>query len=461
MPRPVHLLAALLVSCLCLHPALCRAAQDLLDLYGQALRNDPGFKAEQAAFDASREAKPQAVAAMLPQLDARVSSGLNLYVDKDAPTPSEDDSYRSRQHYDTKSYSVNLRQSLIDLSQWARLFQAEAEVEQARSTLAAARQALMIKVAERYFEVLKDEDQLRYLGSEIKAVAVGVEAAKRASELGVASPTDYLKGQASLDMVQAREVTARGKLFNSREGLRELIGGEPGELASLTRKLPAMRPQPQIESHWTELAEKRNPALASHLHAMEAAGQELYGQMAGHLPVLSLDGSHGYTDEPGGKVPGEDVSSSIALVLRVPLFSGGLVRSQVRQARARLRQARNRYEAQKRLLVRKVREAYHEVLTTARWMEALQKANRSSVIAVQRSQRSYQVGTIDMVSLLASIRELSLNQRDLSQARHRHVLSWLHLYQAVGTLSEKQLQLVNGLLLPGGELGPSQLSLVK
>ena len=112
---------------------LARAA-DLSQVYQQALRNDPQLREAEANRLAALEAKPQALANLLPQL----SAGANYSKDKNAGSQvvfdgSAFSSRASSSELSSKGWSLSLRHNLFRWENWATLQQAHAQVAQAEA----------------------------------------------------------------------------------------------------------------------------------------------------------------------------------------------------------------------------------------------------------------------------------------------------------------------------------------
>ena len=138
-------------------------AADLLSVYERALQNDPQIREADANRLASRESKPQALAALLPQFNASGSySDVSQEFSRTTLTPAvpsdpnsvlvprdinTDSDYKARQ------YDLTLRQSLFHWDQWAALRRADAQVAQAEADYQAAQQDLILRTSQRYFDV--------------------------------------------------------------------------------------------------------------------------------------------------------------------------------------------------------------------------------------------------------------------------------------------------------------------
>ena len=140
------------------------SAAGLVDAYGDALRSDPTLREAAAVRMATLEARPQALAALLPQLSANGewstswNSGSNTF--SQAVTDGNDQtivnvrSGFSSTTNERQAWQLELTQSLFRWDQWVALRQSDKQLAQAEAEFRAAEQNLMVRVSQRYFDAL-------------------------------------------------------------------------------------------------------------------------------------------------------------------------------------------------------------------------------------------------------------------------------------------------------------------
>ncbi|MGH8186220.1 MAG: TolC family protein, partial [Steroidobacteraceae bacterium] len=191
MTSSVRLLVASGLSLL----ACSSQAADLLTVYERALQNDPQIREADANRLASRESKPQAVAALLPQLNA--SGGVSrvdqeatrttlINSDPSVPTsPLVPRTIGSDSDLDFTQYELTLRQTLFRWDQWAALRRADAQVAQAEADYQAAQQDLILRASQRYFDVLAAQDTVDAAQATLEAFSRQLEQADKRFEVGL------------------------------------------------------------------------------------------------------------------------------------------------------------------------------------------------------------------------------------------------------------------------------------
>jgi len=192
-------------------------AENLQDVYRLALENDPQLRAAEAAWRAAQEALPQSRSALLPT----ISAGINLTHNRQdigesatAPTGTE--------NYNSGGYSLSLNQPLWDKTTRIALKQAEASVTEAEAQLGSARQGLIYRAAEAYFEVLAAQDNLDFAKAEKRAIEQQLRQTQQRFEVGLTAITDVHEAQARYDLSVSQEITAQNQLDTAREALREI-----------------------------------------------------------------------------------------------------------------------------------------------------------------------------------------------------------------------------------------------
>ena len=147
------LLAASLVA------APLAGADDLGSIYQQALKNDPLIREAEANRLAARESKPQALSALLPQLNAGAGYD-DSDTDGSSPFGAQGQPGVFKRTSERNSWEVTLRQSVFRWQNWAALQRADAESAQAEADYHAAQQDLILRTSEAYFNVLAAQDTL-------------------------------------------------------------------------------------------------------------------------------------------------------------------------------------------------------------------------------------------------------------------------------------------------------------
>lgn len=453
-----NLLALALGACAAA-PAL--AQDSLLDVYQLALQNDPALREAEATFLANSEVKPQARAGLLPNLNFRTTLG-NRFSDQSGGALSPEGlpiGTRSIFDQDNDDWTISLSQTLFDWGLYATLRQADKRVLRAETDYLAAQQALVVRVASAYFNVLTAEDNLASAGATREARSRQLEQAQRRYEVGLIAITDVQQSQAGYDDAVASEIETQRLLSNAQEQLREIVGEIVPELASPTDELPLLTPDPANAEEWVRVALDSNLALRSSRIATDIAEDDISIQRSNRLPTLSLSANYGEGSSDRTqrvlRAPQPPIVSSTTqepntrgwtLDLTFPIFTGGLNRSRIQQSVYLHRAAQEALERTARQTERQARDAYLGVITGISRVGALRQAVESNRTALRATEAGFEVGTQTTVDVLQAQDNLQLAETTYARSRYDYILSLLALKQAAGTLSEADLMQVDSWL---------------
>ena len=414
------------------------AAEDLLDVFQSALINDPQLLAEAAAQRAVGELDSQATARFLPQLSLSANNGK-------VKRQSSAQTFGGDREYNNHGYTLSLTQPLYRQENYIQSNQADIAIEQAAASYQIAEQALILRVAERYFDFLSQQDEVTFSESEKEANAKQLEQVQQRFDLGLATITDLSESQAGYDLANADVITAKNELANSRERLLETSGLYLDGLVPLAAETPLVRPVPEESEEWIAVALVQNPNLRVVQKTKEDAQQVIALQKSGHYPSLDIVGEKNYTSQSDSSFGGSSKvhQESVSIQFNLPIFEGGGVSSRVRQASHRLDEAMQNEEAQRRAVVRQSREAYNGVMSGISRVKALKQALVSGQKALESTEAGYEVGTRTTVDVLNVRRDLFRAKRNYANARYEYILSSLRLKQAAGTLNQNDLAQIN------------------
>jgi outer membrane protein len=440
-------------------------AADLLAVYQRALQNDPQLKEAEANRLAALESKPQAIAALLPQLsgsgtvskekDAGQSNQVET-VQEGGQNFSESFPFNGRTTTNTHKYGVDFSQNLFSWQNWVALQKADAQVAQAEADYQAAQQDLMARVSQRYFDVLAAQDDLDAQRGNLASVNRQLEQAEKRYEVGLIAVTDVQEARAAHDSGAAAVIASKRQLASAQELLREITGDSFDYLARPLEPFELATPDPSSEDRWVEMALQQNLSLVSSRLAADIARENVSSARGGHFPTLDLVASRyknssggdyvNANNTPYGSTSLDQYQNVIGIQVSIPIYSGGMVSSQVRQAVYLHRAAKERVERVARQTEHDARDAYLGVLSEISHVRALRRAVESNVTALNATESGYEAGTRTAVEVLESRRLWIQAQTDYARSRYDYMVNVVKLQQAAGILSEQTLGRLNALL---------------
>lgn len=428
-------------------------ASELLRVYDAALANDTQLLAARHARDAALEARPQARAALLPQIEAAYGyqeqsetgtegfgGSPELPVDRDSTA---------------RGLSVTLNQTVFDWTAFKRYEQSADQAALALAQYRVAEQALALRTAQAYFDLLAGADNLRFAQAEKAAVARQLELAQRRFEVGLSAITDVQEAQARHDLAVAQEIVADQQLASSRQGVLEITGSAHASATAsnsprvqpLRDEFPLRLPDPPGAEAWLAAAREGNLELRTARLGADIARTGVSVARGGHLPTVGLQAQYQDQEADGSRFTGENETETLSLQLRVPIFEGLATRSRVNQAQSTRSQREAEFDGTGRRVERQTRDAFLGVMAGAARVRALRQAVVSSTTALEASEIGLEVGTRTAVDVLNAQSILYSAQRDHARSRYDYLLSVLRLKAAAGRLGGRDLEEIDALLV--------------
>jgi outer membrane protein len=442
--------------------------KDLVGVFEDALKSDPVIRQADANRLAAREARPQAIAALMPQLNGTAAvtrnhasgfaDSINAITNPANPSgpplliviPEPDVIDNT-----SKTWGLKVTQNVFSWSNWMTLKAASAQVAQAEVTYQAAEQQLILRVATAYFNVLTAEDTLEADQAALEAISRQLDQAAERFDAGLSAITDVEDARAARDTAAATVIADKRTLATSENQLQEITGQKYDRLTKPGTDMPLLNPEPSDESRWVDVSLEQNPTLVSSRLAADIARDNVRIAVGGHLPSLDILAGRSYTyntsDETveGLTFNGADNKVNdrqITLQLTVPLFSGGYTQSKVRQAEYLWIAAKEGVVQSSRATERQARDAYLGVISGISRVQALRQALASNETALKATEAGYEVGTRTSVDLLNARRNLVQAQTNYAVARYDYIVSVLTLRLAAGTLDRPELSAINSWL---------------
>ena len=432
--------------CLSLSSTLSAQPLDLLKAYEAAQLQDATLAAARAAAAAGRERLPQAKSQFYPNISANFSRNKN---DLDTTAPNFlGQQQTTNNRYPSSNQTLSIRQPLYRPQLTAQYRQAQAQVDDAEATLAQEEQNLAVRVSGAYFEALLTYDQLDLVLAQRAAYTTQLDAARKGLAAGSGTRTDIDEAQARLDMNTAQEIEARQNITYTQQQLQTLVNQPVAQLAKLdVARLELANPQPDRLEDWIDRAERSSPQLQSLRAQAEAAKQDIDRAKAGHHPTLDAVAQWSRSQsESVTNTQSRYDNASYGLQLNVPLFAGGYVNSQVRQAIAGQERAEQALEAGRRNLGVRVHKEFRGVTEGVPKIKALEQALRSADQLVLSSQKSFQAGSRTVLDVLNAEQQRVSVMHDLAQARYVYLVSRIRLLALVGGADTEAMVAANRVL---------------
>ncbi|MDJ0275263.1 TolC family outer membrane protein [Sphingomonas sp. 2R-10] len=250
--------------------------------------------------------------------------------------------------------------------------------------------------------------------------------------LGQSTRTDVAQLEAQRASVVANLADAEGALATAAAVYRATVGQDAGTLSA---EVAAPTALPTTLADARAQAETNNPLLMRQRRIVAAAGARIDLARAERAPSLDLTGSYGRgTGLVDGDMRGFPAATSAGLVLRVPLLTGGLVSSRVRQAQATARAERYQADAASREARRDADTAWAAFTAAQGRLRASIDGLAAAELALQGVRAEYGFGLRSTIDILVADQSLRAAQLSVASSRADVLVAQAALLRATGTL---------------------------
>jgi protease secretion system outer membrane protein len=436
-PTRLRLIAALIASCITL-PA---DALSLMESYKAALENDPKFQG--ALYDKEAGAENEAIgrAGLLPSVGASYNFSKN---DADRTiTFANGTRQNDSPNYDSKVATLSVRQPLFNMEAWQRYKGGKTQANYSGAKFITDAQDLISRLTTAYLGVLLAEDQLLLAAAQRDAYNENQLSNQQLFEKGAGTRTDVLETRARYELAKAQVLETQDNVASRRNEFAAIIGRDPGVLDSLLGSLPELPLMPATLAEWEQLARERNPEIRTQRFAVEYAQTEVERLRAGHYPRVDLVASQSRnTADSLFTYNQQSTVNSIGIQMSIPIYSGGSVNAQTRQAAARLAGSRADLDTTTQKTLVEIRKQFPLLVSARIRIAAMEQAESSAVASVEATRKSVTGGQRVNLDVLNALQQLYTTRRDLSEARHGYLLTYARLHAAAGMLDEQSLGMI-------------------
>jgi outer membrane protein len=423
-------------------------AENMSGALALAYQENPDLNQQRAGLRAKDETVPQATAALRPQVSATGNYGYN-YLEAGGslssligvPTTSSTSAASSTTRFTTTTGMAGLTvsQTLFNGNRNVNTVrQAESNVLGSRENLREVEYTVLLNAATAYMNVLRDTAVLDLRENNIVVLEEQLRQTSHRFRVGEETVTDVAQADASLASGRSDYFTAQANLATSIANYRQIIGVEPHRLDP-ARSIEALLPGTLQASVTIAFAE--HPSVQAALHAVDSAELQVKIQEGQLYPTLAAVGSaqENYAELglPGLKL----FNGSAQAQLSAPIYTGGLVDAQVRQAKELLAQARIQADLQRDSVRALVVSTWGQLEATKASIKSNEAAVKAAEIALTGIRKEAMVGQRTTFDVLTAQQTLLNARVSLVTAQRDRVVASYAVMAAVGWLSAARLNL--------------------
>ena len=422
--------------------AVSTQAQTLTDALAEAYNTNPQLLAQRALLRSTDEQVPQALSFWRPQVTFTGQIGMATGSLESQPGAAAQAAgiSRSATHAITRPDLIQF-QAMQPVYRGGRTVaqtrQAINTVESTRAQTLAVETSVFQAVAMAYLDVVRDQALVEVDRNNVEVLRKQLEATQDRFRVGEVTRTDVAQAESSLAQAQGTLVTQQGTLEISRAEYVRAVGHPPGRLM-LPRERPTL---PATREEAMSLAAHNNFNVISATFAELAARDNIDVVRGQLLPQVSVIGTLARSYDQSINFKGTLTNSAqVTAQLTMPLYEGGAIYSQTRQAEQTVGQRRSQVDDARRAAVQTATQFWSTLQAARASISSFAAAVRAAQIALEGTQQEALVGTRTVLDVLIANQQLLQTQSQLVTAQHDAALAEFNLASAVGRLIAPELK---------------------
>jgi outer membrane protein len=384
--KKIELYVFVLLSGLLASPGFCATQENpplsLTDCYTLALR-----QSESIAIDAQR----------IREAEARFLQAFGIIVPNISFSHAEvrQDSVSSGDRSYEQKF-VFTQQLFSGFKEFAAISASGYEKKQRKSEKLRAEQLLFVDVADAFYLLREEREELAVLEATKKALLERVTELKNRAELGKSRQSEVVSTQTGLFTLEDQLKATESAEIIARELLEFLIGRPAGEIVE-----PAAEYTLKDEAVYLAKVSSR-PDVQAQEYAWQAAKKNVAIAKSGFWPTISAEGDY-FTHRSSAPL---DSKWQVLAAVNIPIFEGTTVFGQVKQANAIARENELLSQLAGRSAAQDIRNAYVNASYAFSRAGVLEQALKSAELNYKLQQDDYKLNVVNNLDVLTALKSL-------------------------------------------------------
>lgn len=389
--------------------------QGLEQCFSAALKRSELIATQKELIEQAEQRYAQAKSTIFPTISGSVS-----YLTQEA-SPSGTGSSLSPADQTTAKI-VAVQPLFRGLREFATILQRNLQVTAQMSARRQAAAQLYSDIATNFYAILSIEQMIRNFESQVGVYNERIAELRKRIDIGRSKESEALTVRSSVDALMAQIEQLRGQLGAAREAFAFLTGF-PSDMP--LRESESLGEKPETLSFYLNRIDKR-PDVRAARDSLSAIEKNVRIARAGHFPSLDLQGDY-YFSRPGVL---QDQRWDVLVTATIPIFAGGFVAAQMREASSQVRQNELSLTRARRLADQEIRTNFLNVQADIKQIDRLDQSSRSALKSYKAQASDYRLGRVTNLDVLQAIAASEDAKRALDNARYQTKLDRLKLETA-------------------------------
>jgi outer membrane protein TolC len=328
---------------------------------------------------------------------------------------------------------ASLSQSVFNFKDLEKEHAASESVKAAQFTYKDARETVVLAVSNAYLQAIAAAARVETAEAQVKNAQALYDKAEDQQKAGLSPAIDTLRSRVELQTRQQQLIVARNDLAKQRLTVARIIGLPLGQDFVLTETAPyqALTPQPvdiYLQRAYASRADYK--AAESKVRSAELSRR---GAFAGHYPSVDVSANLGDI----GITPSQSNGTwQVVGGITIPIFAGNKVHSDVLEADAQLKQARQQLADLRGRIDYEVRTALLDLNAAADQVEVARNSVDLAEQTLAQSRDRFSAGVADNLEVVQAQEAAASAHESFIESLYNHNLAKVQLAHSIGDAEE-------------------------
>jgi len=324
---------------------------------------------------------------------------------------------------------VSLSQSLFSFKQLEQERAAVESLKSAQHSLKDARELVVLAVGNAYLLAIADEARIETSNAQVTTAQALYDRAVDREKAGVTPTIDTLRAHVELQTRQQQLIAARNDYAKQKLSLARVIGLPPGQEFTLTEKAPYQVLTPLAVDVYLQRAYASRADYQAAEEQVRSAELLRRAATAGHYPTLDLNANFGDI----GVTPSQSNGTwQVDGGINIPIFAGGKTHSDVLEAEAQLKQARQQLGDLRGRIDYEVRASLLDLKAAADQVEVARSSVDLAEQALVQSRDRFTAGVTDNLEVVQAQESVASAHESYIDSLYAHNLAKVELARSIG-----------------------------
>jgi outer membrane protein TolC len=355
--------------------------------------------------------------------------------------------------YSNSDARISMTENLIDFHEIENVRAANANIRAAGYNFDSAKETVTLAVAASYLLVIAAESQVEAATAELRTAEALQQLAEDRETAGLTPNVDTLRARVELQVRRQNLIEANNNLAKQRITLLRVIGLPVHQKMKLVSRVP-YKPLPVIsEEDALKHALAARPDYLALDQQVKAAELSKRAAEAERLPSVGISGDYGVLGtHPSNAFPTWTVNAGV----RIPIFQGGKVEADIRQAEAVLQQRKAQRDDLRGRIEQDVANAFLDVTAAAEQVEVAQATLDYAQQTLNQSQDRFSAGVTNNIEVIQAQESLANANQQYISSLYSHNIAKVLLARALGAAEQTLRQVLGDDLAVQGTPAPAK-----